>query len=266
MSTSPVAGWIRAWVRLYTGGLPAEVRAARRDEIDDDVWCHLGDAADNGRSGRGVDGELLTRWVLGIPADVGWSLDQRARSASAARIERSPSMTDRTLGAWAVAAGLIYLALIALYIPAGYELWEGGTGVFVVVSTFLGAIAFVVAGIGLAWHYQDDIGRVGAIGGALVALGSLLTIGGTVAVLPIGSIILMWELQRIGVVARRDAVIHAVLAVAVLAGVALVGLESVDPAGRARGVALFAVYLLSWIAIGVSLIRHSSQPEVAAAG
>jgi hypothetical protein len=266
MSTSPVAGWIRAWVRLYTAGLPAEVRAARRDEIDDDLWCHLGDAADNGRSGRGVDGELLTRWVLGIPADVGWSLDQRARSATAARIERSPSMMDRTLGGWAVAASLIYLALLALYIPGGYQLWEGGVGVFTVFATLLGAIGFVVAGIGLAWNYQDDIGRFGAIGGALVALGSLFTMGGTVAVLPIGSIILMWELQRIGVVARRDAAIHVVVAVAFLAGSAVISLVSVDPAGRARGVALFAVYLLSWIAIGVSLIRHSSQPEVAAAG
>ena len=265
MNTSPVAGWIRAWVRLYTAGLPAEVRAARRDEIDDDLWCHLDDAEANGRPGRAVDGELLTRWVLGIPADVGWSLDQRARSAAAARIERSTSVMDRTLGAWAVAAGLIYLALLALYIPGGYQLWQGGVGVFVLFATLLGAMGFVVVGIGLAWHYQDDIGRVGAIGGALVALGALLTIGGTVAVLPIGSIILMWELQRIGVVARRDAAIHVVLAVAFLAGSAVVSMESIDAAGRARGVALFAVYLLSWIAIGVSLIRQSPHAQVAAA-
>ena len=148
----------------------------------------------------------------------------------------------------------------------GYELWEGGAGVFVLFATLLGAMGFLVVGIGLAWHYQDDIGRVGAIGGALVAIGAFLTIGGTVAVLPIGSIILVWELQRIGVVARRDAAIHVVIAVAVLVGVAVVGLESVDPAGRARGVGLFAVYLMSWIAIGVSLVRQAPHPQVAGAG
>jgi hypothetical protein len=36
MSRSPVAAVVRGWVDLYTRGLPADLRAARRDEVDDD--------------------------------------------------------------------------------------------------------------------------------------------------------------------------------------------------------------------------------------
>jgi hypothetical protein len=31
-------GIVRAWVRLYTLGLPADLKDARRDEINADLW------------------------------------------------------------------------------------------------------------------------------------------------------------------------------------------------------------------------------------
>ena len=264
MNGSPVAAWIRAWVNLYTRGLPAEIKAARRDEIDDDLWCQLEDAAAEGRPGRGLDVELLVRLVLGMPADIGWSLGQRGRPA-AASVEGSTSMTDRTLGAWAIVAGLTYLALGALYIPVGDALWAGGTGVYVVLASLLGGIAFAVAGVGLAWRYQEHLGRVGALGGGLVGLGALVTLGGPPLILVVGSVMLMWELGRIGVISWGQSAVHVATALAVLVGFGLVHPDSFEASGRALAMATFAPYLLSWVAIGVSLTRRSAQLEAASA-
>jgi hypothetical protein len=264
MSGSPVAAGIRAWVNLYTRGLPAEIKTARRDEIDDDLWCQLEEAAAEGRSGHEVDTELLVRLVLGMPADVGWSLAQRGRPAPVS-VEGSTSMTDRTLGGWAIAAGLIYSALGALYIPVGDALWAGGLGVYVILASLLGGFAFAVTGVGLAWRYQEHLGRVGALGGGLVALGALVTQGGPPQILALGSGILMFELGRIGVISWRQSAVHVATALAVLVAFGIVHPESVDASGRALAIAAFGPYILSWIAIGVSLTRRSAQSEAASA-
>jgi hypothetical protein len=264
MNGSPVAGWVRAWVRLYTRGLPDALRADRRDEIDDDLWCQLEDAAAEGRSRRAVDSELLVRLVLGMPADVGWSLAQRGRPAPAS-VERSPSMTDRTLGMLAVVAALMYLVLMALYIPVGYALWTGGIGVYVVLATFLGVLAFAATGIGFAWHHQEHLSPIGAFGGALVAIGAFITMGGTMVILAVGSAILVWDLGRLGVVTRREWAVHVIAALIVVVGFVLFPAESGQPERRALAMALFAPFLLSWLAIGVSLIRRARPVEAASA-
>ena len=79
MSEPPIAVLIRRWVDLYTRGLSTEARAARRDEIADDLWCHHEEALAIGRSMRSLDGELLARLVFGIPADVAWRIAPRRR-------------------------------------------------------------------------------------------------------------------------------------------------------------------------------------------
>ena len=47
------AGVARAWVRLYTAGLRADVRDSRRAEIDSDLWeqQHTVSALGNGAGG-----------------------------------------------------------------------------------------------------------------------------------------------------------------------------------------------------------------------
>ena len=60
MNGSPVAGLVHAWVDLYTRGLPADARAARRDEIADDLWCEHAEAEASGRSSRSL-GRVATR-------------------------------------------------------------------------------------------------------------------------------------------------------------------------------------------------------------
>ena len=77
MNGSPVAALVRGWVSLYIRGLPADARTARRDEIDDDLWCEHAEAAGLGRSARSLDADLFLRLLFGMPADVSWRLTHR---------------------------------------------------------------------------------------------------------------------------------------------------------------------------------------------
>ena len=77
MNGSPVADLVRGWVDLYTRGLPQELRAARRDEIADDLWCEQEEAAALGRSARSLDADLRYASFSGSrPTSAGaWPVD-----------------------------------------------------------------------------------------------------------------------------------------------------------------------------------------------
>jgi len=71
--TSSAASLVRGWTRLYTSRLPASVRERRRAEVESDLW----------ESQQNEDGctaavalHVLARLVLGIPNDLGWSIEQ----------------------------------------------------------------------------------------------------------------------------------------------------------------------------------------------
>jgi hypothetical protein len=73
----------QAWVALYTRGLPADRRDARRAEISSDLWeqCY-----DGSRDGSGsVSASVLGRVLAGVPADISWRAEERrfARKGSA---------------------------------------------------------------------------------------------------------------------------------------------------------------------------------------
>jgi hypothetical protein len=113
-----------------------------------------------------------------------------------------------------------------------------------------GALAYLAVAFGLAVRYQERVSRLGAAGVMLVALGSFGAIAGVgmwlMAPLIIGTAMLMWDLARIGVVSRVLPMIQA--AIAILFAIALV-----SPSGSA--VLWFGPFMLTWVAIGVSLIR-----------
>jgi hypothetical protein len=176
MNRSPVAGLVRGWVDLYTRGMPAPMRAARRDEIDDDLWCEHEEAAAIGRSGRSLGADLVLRLLLGMPADISWRLTYRERAASV--LERSPSMSTSILGVFAIVAGLTFGSLLILFVPIGETVWTGSIGIFGILGTFVGAIAFMAAALGLASRFQNRVSLVGALGALLVTVGALASGGG----------------------------------------------------------------------------------------
>jgi hypothetical protein len=66
MSPRAAAGMARWWTRVYTAGLPADLREARRAEVESDLWESVSDGAPSRH--------ILARLVLGIVDDVSWSL------------------------------------------------------------------------------------------------------------------------------------------------------------------------------------------------
>jgi hypothetical protein len=264
MNGSPVAALVRAWVRLYTRGLPAEVRAARRDEIDDDLWCEHEEAASLGRSGRSLDAELGLRLLFGMPADISWRLTYRGNAAPSS-VETSPAMNTRTLGVLALVAGLSWGIMFVLFIPFGEALWTGELGVIGVFGSLIAAIAFSAAAIGLAGRFQDRVGLLGAIGAALVTLGAVMSLGVSLVPLLVGSAMLMWDLARIGVVSRFVPIVHLATTIVFALGYVVGQPSIVDGASRALFVGLLVPYLMTWVAIGASLVRGVPLPRATSA-
>jgi hypothetical protein len=72
------ASLTRAWVHLYTRGLPEAVRTGRRAEIESDLWEHdQWRTADGIGPGR-VAFEIVTRLAAGMAADLAWRVERRS--------------------------------------------------------------------------------------------------------------------------------------------------------------------------------------------
>ncbi len=71
----------RAWLRLYTSGMPADLRDARHADVNTDLWEHQQDAQGDGASPVAIAAEVLLRTLVGVPDDLGW----RREAASARR-------------------------------------------------------------------------------------------------------------------------------------------------------------------------------------
>ena len=132
-------------------------------------------------------------------------------------------------------------------------------------------IAFIAVVLGLAWRFKDHIGPLGIVGAILVPGAILVTLGAAtvvganaagLAVVPVGSAMLTWDLGRIGVLSRRASIAHLVAAGILLTGFAVVLVSQTDFAILVVG---GVSYLLSWIVIGVSLIQGVPQARATSA-
>jgi len=96
---------VQWWTRLYTWGLPSDVRTVRREEIDSDLW-------ESTHELTMTDGEIVlqmvTRLVFGMPDDLGWRLSQGA----------STMLTPRRV----VAATVVASALLAVMLWPDIEI------------------------------------------------------------------------------------------------------------------------------------------------
>jgi hypothetical protein len=106
---------VRAWVRLYTRGVAPDARAARRAEIDSDLYEHERAARERGRRPAVTALEILMRMALGVAADVWWRLEHRgARRGSAERLvaaRRHAWLVMPTLSAVIYATGWLGLGV-----------------------------------------------------------------------------------------------------------------------------------------------------------
>jgi len=63
---------VRAWTRLYTVGLPPELRDRRRDEIESDLW----ESVQDGRKDTTLAWQIWARLIGGLADDLGWRSEQ----------------------------------------------------------------------------------------------------------------------------------------------------------------------------------------------
>ena len=67
-------GAIHTWTRLYTAGARPAPRDARRGQIASDLWEHEADALAEATTPRALAGEVASRVLRGVPADLAWRL------------------------------------------------------------------------------------------------------------------------------------------------------------------------------------------------
>jgi hypothetical protein len=88
MSAILVESIIRLWTGLYTKGLPPELGAERRAEVESDLWEHGSLWRERGLPGLTM--QRFGRWLLGIPADLSWRLEQiGSRKERPEKVERA---------------------------------------------------------------------------------------------------------------------------------------------------------------------------------
>jgi hypothetical protein len=109
----------RAWAGTYTRGLPPDVRAERREEIDCDLWHQqrLADLVRQPVTGTAV--EILVRWFGGIPSDITWRIETGAAQPKGTR-----SMNDSA--PMRIAFLVISLPLLAILLNGVGMLLGGG--------------------------------------------------------------------------------------------------------------------------------------------
>jgi hypothetical protein len=257
MNGSPATALVRAWVDLYTRGLPEPIRAARRDEVDDDLWCQAEEATAIGRSARSLDTEVLLRLLFGMPSDVSWRLSS-GEPAGGPSFPRHPSRGARVLGILAIAGALGWGIAVTAMALVGVEVWSGPMALAILIATFGGQLAFAGAAIGLALRFQDRLTPVGALAGVIGGLGPLFGAFGAYQasmLLPIGSSILAWDLGRSGVLSRGLGITHAASALVVVPLFVILLANYSDETANSGLLLLVVPYLVTWVVIGLSLIR-----------
>jgi hypothetical protein len=159
------ASVVRRWVDGYSRGLPADVRAARRDEIEADLWDESLAAVALGRA-TSIDRQRLDRLIRGIPADVTWRLGQRrgaTRKTGRDTVRISRVELILLLGVAAFYGLLLLVALPAITAPDP-DRW-GGWGPY----GMLAGLSLSVTGLILAIR-RPAAGLVIAMAGTAIAM------------------------------------------------------------------------------------------------
>jgi hypothetical protein len=196
MSPRAAAGVARWWTRVYTAGLPNDLRDMRRAEVESDLWESLADGAPSHH--------ILARLALGLADDLTWSLtfmDTTTRNttgwslgslvvlgAAWLWLSQAPQIGVMRDSSWAFPAALVnhllgFVLLIGMRLPLDLRLMGWGfTGVPVsqianrtAPFALVGAIVTIVSGMALyaavPEHYTSNPAfaiKIAALSAALV--------------------------------------------------------------------------------------------------
>jgi hypothetical protein len=184
-----------AWVRIYTRGLPAPVRDARRAEIESDLWEQRHEEQSRRRRAFATALDVLGRALRGVPSDLSWRLQQRARGGAARRL-RMGVVAARRHG-WTVFPALVELGYITgvagIGTPSAVDAPEQ-------LAMAVGAAAILCGMLGL-WR-----GAAPVAGAWLVCLGALAP---TLLIARIAPLSLLWAALAMRSAVRRSDALRA---------------------------------------------------------
>jgi hypothetical protein len=162
-------GAVISWVRLYTIGLDADAKDARRAEIESDLWEH---GAGNGAEGVGPQTtalQVLARLILGVPADLSWRLEQRGaqrKARSLPGIGSAGALVRSARARWGLGLAVLFGGFTIMF---GVRIFVRHVGEDAFAAALFGIGAIVAAVLMLTgFVISDQASRKGAV---------LLTIG-----------------------------------------------------------------------------------------
>jgi hypothetical protein len=114
---------IRAWVALYTRGLPEPFAEERRAVIEAELW----DEAEAARwldETSGLARQRWSRWVRGLPADISWRIESQSKIANLPR-RSDVRISKIRLAAIGVVVLLYAVMIVGLMASPSFREWEG---------------------------------------------------------------------------------------------------------------------------------------------
>ena len=169
---------IRLWVRLYTAGLPPNIRDDRRAEIESDLWEQTSFAAEHGLDRLGLAVSVWSRWLFGVADDLMWRANQRATLQHPRRaVTAQPFVRLATSSGGLVrlgAGGAIAIALMCLVVVVNTNAYTNGTQPSGELAATLLSLIALITGLGTITAVRGfRIMRARPADGAiLVAVGS----------------------------------------------------------------------------------------------
>lgn len=156
-------GTCRVWTAIYTRGLAPETRETRRLEIESDLWEQQAHAREIHEPAVDTGFHILTRVLLGIPADLSWrsSLSGAAREGG---YKGDRTMVNKLFVALATVLTAAF-GILFLYMGIGRGIEEGSAPALWPLGAGLALVSGVVAA---NWSPR--------IGSALVAAGAVAVI------------------------------------------------------------------------------------------
>ena len=134
---------VQWWVYLYTLGVPAAVRDERQAEIESDLWEEAVEASNHGDGLGKTAVQVLTRFLLGVPADLSWRLEQIGASKglhqdSNRRAQMTGAVVRPLMTVVLVGLGLSFIAssILSYWIPWGIRVPFSLLGAVMVLGGF----------------------------------------------------------------------------------------------------------------------------------
>lgn len=161
------SGITRSWTATYTRGLPHDLRAERREEIDSDLWDHRRLANIEREPANGTAVQILARFALGIPADLLWRIEAGNQTNNNRRTIVNEALYMRGIAGIGILLGLF---ITATGIMAAVDIFDDGDGSPWLVGGSLTALSGIALIAGLLINRRNPPLGIGLVVAAVITI------------------------------------------------------------------------------------------------